>query len=148
MPRRKPDVFEPLGTIWEIPEPAWERVEPILQKLYPPKPVGRPHVDFRAALNGVIYRMRTGCQCNHLPREFGDDPHAPAIASEGHNSHAPQRSRLWRYRARATLGQPSLRNVNHEPRRIGEAHGLEHGWLTGRDLDHGLVAPRPHRDLL
>ena len=24
-------------------------------------------------LNGVIHRLRSGCQWNHLPREFGDD---------------------------------------------------------------------------
>jgi len=73
MPRRSPDVFRPLGTIWEIPEPAWQRTKSILDELYPQKPVGRPRIDFRPALNGIIYRMRTSCQWNHLPREFGDD---------------------------------------------------------------------------
>lgn len=73
MPKRKPDVFRPLGTIWEAPEQAWQRIKPILDEVYPPKPTGRPRIDFRAALNGIIYRARTGCQWNHLPREFGDD---------------------------------------------------------------------------
>jgi putative transposase len=73
MPRRRPDVFRPLGTIWEVPEQAWERIKPILDEAYRPKPTGRPRIDFRAALNGIIYRARTGCQWNHLPREFGDD---------------------------------------------------------------------------
>ena len=27
----------------------------------------------RAALNGIIYQMRSGCQWNHLPEQFGDD---------------------------------------------------------------------------
>ena len=27
----------------------------------------------RQALDGIIYRMRTGCQWNQLPQEFGDD---------------------------------------------------------------------------
>jgi transposase len=73
MPRRSPDVFRPLGTIWDIPEPAWERTKPIVDEPCPQKPAGRPHIDFRAALNGIIYRVRTSCQWNHLPREFGDD---------------------------------------------------------------------------
>jgi putative transposase len=59
--------------LWEIPEPVWERLKPILDEMYPPKPTGRPRIDFRAALDGIIFRMRSGCQWNHLPREFGDD---------------------------------------------------------------------------
>ncbi|MHC4253834.1 MAG: transposase [Planctomycetota bacterium] len=35
--------------------------------------MGRLNIDSRAALNGTIYRMRTSCRWNHLPREFGDD---------------------------------------------------------------------------
>lgn len=70
---RKRKTAPALDTIWAIPDPAWQRLKPILDELYPPAPVGRPHVDFRAALNGVIFRMRSGCQWNHLPREFGDD---------------------------------------------------------------------------
>jgi transposase len=76
MPKRKPDVLRPLGTIWQVPEQAWERIKPILDEAYRPKPTGRPRIDFRAALNGIIYRARTGCQWNHLPREFGDDSSA------------------------------------------------------------------------
>ena len=30
-------------------------------------------VDLRGVLNGIIFRMRTGCQWNRLPRCFGDD---------------------------------------------------------------------------
>ena len=73
MPKRKPDVHAPLGTIWELPEQAWQRIEPVLDQTYPPKPTGRPRIDFRAALDGIVYRARTGCQWNHLPRKFGDD---------------------------------------------------------------------------
>ena len=34
---------------------------------------GRKRIDARLALNGIIYRARTGCQWNQLPKEFGDD---------------------------------------------------------------------------
>ena len=61
-------------TIWEIPEAAWKRMETILNKRYPKSPAGgRPPADWRKALNGIIFRMRTGCQWNRLPRDFGDD---------------------------------------------------------------------------
>lgn len=62
-----------LGTIWEIPDDMWARIEPILRKAYPPAATGRPQIDFRAAINGIIFRMRSGCQWNQLPKRFGDD---------------------------------------------------------------------------
>ena len=39
----------------------------------PPAKTGRKRSDERLAFDGVIYRMRTGCQWNHLPKDFGDD---------------------------------------------------------------------------
>jgi putative transposase len=70
---RKKRISAPLDTIREIPEPVWERLKPILDEMYPPRPTGRPRIDLRAALNGAIFRTRSGCQWNHLPRRFGDD---------------------------------------------------------------------------
>ena len=64
---------EPLGTIWRVPDVAWETVSVLIAKYDPPKPTGRKRADARAALDGVLYRMRTGCQWNALPKEFGDD---------------------------------------------------------------------------
>jgi len=69
-PRRKPK-SKPLGTIWEIPDALWERILPILLKFWPKKPTGRRTANWRAALNGIIFRMRTGCQWEQLPRKFG-----------------------------------------------------------------------------
>jgi putative transposase len=74
--RRSRKQAEPLETIWEISEPLWERIEPILLKDAPPTPKpkgGRPRIDWRAAINGIIFRMRSGCQWNQLPGRFGDD---------------------------------------------------------------------------
>jgi putative transposase len=39
----------------------------------PPAKRGRKRSDPRFAFDGIIFRMRTGCQWNHLPKEFGDD---------------------------------------------------------------------------
>jgi putative transposase len=72
MPRRKQDV-EPLPTIWRVPEDLWAKIRVILDQYDPPKPVGRKRIDQRCALNGIIYRMRSGVQWNELPKEFGDD---------------------------------------------------------------------------
>ncbi len=62
-----------LGTIWEVPDALWERIEALIKKAYPPKPTGRPRADLRQVLNGIIFRMRSGCQWNQLPKRFGDD---------------------------------------------------------------------------
>ena len=62
-----------LPTIWEVSDELWKNIKPILDELDPPKLTGRPRIDPRAALNGIIYEMRTGCQWNVLPRKFGDD---------------------------------------------------------------------------
>jgi transposase len=63
----------PLENIWEISGDLWEQIEPVLLEADPPKATGRKRVDQRRLLNGVIYKMRTGCQWNNLPKELGDD---------------------------------------------------------------------------
>jgi transposase len=62
-----------LPTLWEVPDPLWDRIQPILTRLDPPKPRGRPRIDPRAALDAIIFRLRSGCQWNHLPASFPDD---------------------------------------------------------------------------
>ena len=62
-----------LPTIWEVPDGLWELFAHLLDKYDPPKRMGRRRIDARQALNGMIYRMRTGCQWNLLPAHFGDD---------------------------------------------------------------------------
>lgn len=63
-----------LPTVWECPDDLWTQViAPVIDALDPPKVTGRPRTDPRKALDGIIYHLRTGCQWNHLPRQFGDD---------------------------------------------------------------------------
>lgn len=62
-----------LETIWRCPDALWERVTLVLDELDPPAPTGRKRIDQRRALDGMIYQLRTGCQWNALPPEFGDD---------------------------------------------------------------------------
>ena len=65
--------YETLPTIWTVPDDLWEKVQYLLDRFDPPNKTGRKRIDPRRALNGMIYRIRTGCQWNHLPKEFGDD---------------------------------------------------------------------------
>ncbi len=62
-----------LPTLWEVPDDLWERIEPLLLKEHPSKGTGRKRVDLRRVLDGIIFRLRTGCQWNHIPRVYGSD---------------------------------------------------------------------------
>jgi putative transposase len=65
-----------LETIWELPDDLWAAIEPILLDDAPPTPRshgGRPRIDWRRAIDGIIFRLRSGCQWNRLPERFGSD---------------------------------------------------------------------------
>ena len=70
---RKKKAVEPLPTIWRVDDALWEQAEQVLAEFDPPAQFGPERIDQRKALDGVIYRMRSGVQWNYLPREFGDD---------------------------------------------------------------------------
>lgn len=71
---RKKRVPASLPTIWRCPDDLWEEfLQPTLDRLDPSKATGRKRIDQRRALDGMIYQLRTGCQWNALPREFGSD---------------------------------------------------------------------------
>ena len=69
--RKRTPKSKPLPTIWEIPDDLWLRIKPILEKFWPRKLTGRRHANWRLILNGIIFRMRSGCQWDQLPRKFG-----------------------------------------------------------------------------
>jgi putative transposase len=72
MARRKRET-KPLPTIWEVSDELWKIIRNVLDELDPPAATGRPRTGQRQALNGIIYRMRSGVQWNQLPPRFGDD---------------------------------------------------------------------------
>jgi transposase len=69
--RRRKTKRKPLGTIWEIPDALWQRIEPILKAFWPRKATGRPPAHWRRTLNGILFRMRSGCQWSELPAKYG-----------------------------------------------------------------------------
>jgi putative transposase len=71
MARKKKPVPQP--TIWRIPDDLWGYVEALIDLDDPAPSMGRPRIDPRAALDAILFRMRTGCQWNQLPEEFPDD---------------------------------------------------------------------------
>ena len=70
---RPKNIRPPLPPIWEASDDLWAIVEPILAEHDPPAPTGRTRIDQRAAFDAIIFRLRTGCQWNHLPSDYPDD---------------------------------------------------------------------------
>jgi len=63
-----------LPTVWTVPDDLWHGFLVPILKQYDPEPrTGRPRSDQRKALDGIIFILRSGCQWNRLPREFGSD---------------------------------------------------------------------------
>lgn len=62
-----------MPTLWQVPNDLWERIEQILNEYDPPAPTGRGRADARRILDGLIFRFRTGCQWNQIPKVYGDD---------------------------------------------------------------------------
>jgi transposase len=48
----------------------WETIEPLLPP-EPPKPEGRPRIDDRAALTGIVFVLKSGIPWEMLPQEMG-----------------------------------------------------------------------------
>ena len=70
---RNGKIVKTLPTIWQVPDELWDKIRPIINQHDPPKQTGRKRIDPRAALDTIIFRMRSGCQWNQLPKEFPDD---------------------------------------------------------------------------
>src|SRR3989304_2329430 len=62
-----------LPTIWHAPDDLWDKIKSILDEHDRRKHMGRKRIDQRGALEGIIFRMRSGCQWNQLPKENPDD---------------------------------------------------------------------------
>ncbi len=55
-----------------VPDELWELVEPMLPRhRRKPGGRGRPPVDDRAALGGILFVLKTGIPWEYLPREMG-----------------------------------------------------------------------------
>jgi putative transposase len=65
---------------WELSDSMWERISPLLPKSksryrgrgrHRKNVGGRPAAEPRQLISGILYILRTGCQWNALPQEFG-----------------------------------------------------------------------------
>jgi transposase len=54
-----------------VPDALWARIEPLLPAVRPKPRGGRPPIDDRAALAGILFVLRTGIGWEYLPQEMG-----------------------------------------------------------------------------
>ena len=67
---KKPRVRPP---IWNVSDRTWGLIQGILDVYYPLMRKGRHRADLRKVFDGIIFRLRSGCQWNKIPAEFGND---------------------------------------------------------------------------
>ena len=56
---------------FRIPDPLWDRIEPLLPKIRRSPRGGRPRLPYRRVLDGIFYVLRTGGHWKAVPPEFG-----------------------------------------------------------------------------
>jgi putative transposase len=56
---------------WILPDQLWIRMEKLLPTYSAQPKGGRPRADLRHVASGIFYVLRTGCQWNAVPREYG-----------------------------------------------------------------------------
>ena len=55
----------------DITNEQWNRMEPIIKKLTPPRdPRGRPTRDLREVFNGILWILRTGAPWKDMPQRY------------------------------------------------------------------------------
>ena len=54
-----------------VPDKLWNEIEPLLPRKRPKPLGGRPRVDDRACLTGIVYVLRTGMPWRFIPQELG-----------------------------------------------------------------------------
>ena len=56
----------------DLTDGQWELIEPLLpERKWQLGGSGRPPLERRQALNGILYLNKTGCQWRLMPKEFG-----------------------------------------------------------------------------
>ena len=62
-----------LTTIWQVSDELGNNLKQILAQYDPPNPLGCKRLNARAAIDAVIFRLRSDSICNHCEGEFPDD---------------------------------------------------------------------------
>lgn len=117
---------------WRVPDELWDRIEPLLPRYRTSKFGGRPRVDRRRVFDGILFVLRTGCQWNSVPGEFGSS------------------TTLHRYFHDWTRRGAFFRLRREALREYAELKGIDWGWqsldgaMTKPPLGGKKNGPQPH----
>ncbi len=117
---------------WRAPDELWEQVEPLLPRYRISKLGGRPRVDRRRVFDVILFVLRTGCQWNSAPSEFGSS------------------TTLHRYFTQRTKRGVFFRLWKEALREYDELKGIDWGWqrldgaMTKAPLGGEKNRPQPH----
>lgn len=75
-----------------LPDDLWALIQPLLPVHHPSPKGGRPRIDDRAALTGILFVLKTGLPWEYLPRELG----CGSGMSCWRRRHAWQQAGVWR----------------------------------------------------
>ena len=73
------------------PDDLWALIQPLPPAHHSPPQGGRPRIDDRAALTGILFVLKTGLPWEYLPRELG----CGSSMSCWRRLHAWQQAGVW-----------------------------------------------------
>ena len=126
---------ETLGTIWEIPVHLGEQIRPVILEMDPLQATGRKRVDPRRMVDGIAFRMRSGCQWNRLSQELGDD-------STIHRTFQALSSAGWSWECLSSSGRYGLRSKRNWAGWSGNGRLRTAPWA--RTVLGGFSRPQSH----
>ncbi len=79
---------------YRISDEMWKQMGPLLPPEIPTSSDGRPRMDNRKTMEGILYVLRTGCEWESLPCEFGQPSTVYGRFKEWRDASVFQR--MWR----------------------------------------------------
>ena len=55
----------------ELPDELWAQLEPLLDPFKRKRSGGSAPISSQNIMNGIIFRLKTGCQWSMIPRSYG-----------------------------------------------------------------------------
>ena len=62
---------QPSSKFHQIPDALWERIDLVLPIYGSSRKGGRPRLNMRNVVTGILYVLTTGCQWKAMPKQFG-----------------------------------------------------------------------------
>jgi len=151
-----------ISSRWRIPDDLWEYMKPLLPAYEPSPKGGRPRTNLRETADGIFYVLRSGCQWNAMPREFGSSSSAHRYFQEwvttrvfwklwqqGLLEYDELSGIKWDWQSidgsmtKAPLGGEKNREKSNGSRQVGNQTKPAYRWRRRPAIDRGLRRQHP-----